>query len=138
LARAAEKAEEINQQLLREVVVTEVQLDEFWWLSTTNSRPSPASANPAVIFWRSAANGVFSSGCPLVFPPSRELADVYGLAAGYPVYDYFTSYAITGDAGDWLATQGISSITVELMGRWDIDWRKNLDGFLALITHYNK
>jgi IS1 family transposase len=30
LARAAEKAEAINQQLLREVVVTEVQLDELW------------------------------------------------------------------------------------------------------------
>ena len=30
LARAAEKAAEVNQQMLREVTVTEVQLDELW------------------------------------------------------------------------------------------------------------
>ena len=60
-----------------------------------------------VIFLHSAANGVFASGCPETDARSFELAQVYGEAAGYRVYDSFSAYPITGDAGDWLTTVGI-------------------------------
>ena len=40
-----------------------------------------------VVFWHSAANGVFASGCGELFEPSLKAANVYGLAAGYPVYE---------------------------------------------------
>jgi predicted deacylase len=90
----------------------------------------------AVIFWHSAANGVFAAGCPNLYRPSRQLAEIYGRAAGYPVYDFFTSYAVTGDATDWLATQGIPAITVELISHQAIDWSKNRAGLTAVINHY--
>jgi len=89
----------------------------------------------AVIFWHSALNGVFAAGCPQTYQPSYELATVYGLAAGYPVYEVFTSYTVTGDASDWLTTQGIASMTVELTSHEGTDWRQNLDGILAVLAH---
>ena len=90
----------------------------------------------AVIFWHSAANGVFAAGCPDTHAPSYELAQIYGEAAGYPIYERFNAYTITGDAGDWLTTQGIPSITVELINHRSLDWPKNLAGMLAILEHY--
>jgi hypothetical protein len=62
------------------------------------------------------------------------LADIYGEAAGYPVFDRFDHYDITGDAGDWLATKGIPSITVELVTHEDLQWPMNLSGLLAVLS----
>lgn len=89
-----------------------------------------------VIFWHSAANGVFSSGCPEPFPNSLQLAAMYGEAANYPVYERFYHYPVTGDAGDWLATQGIPSISVELKTHEDIDWTENLAGVLMILDNF--
>lgn len=86
-----------------------------------------------VIFLHSAANGVFASGCPDTHGPSFELATVYGQAAGYPVYESFSAYPITGDAGDWLTLQGIPSFTVELRNHSATDWAQNRAGLLALL-----
>jgi hypothetical protein len=86
----------------------------------------------AVIFWHSAANGVFAAGCPDVHEPSLALANIYGQAAGYPVYEKFNSYPITGDAGDWLTTQGIASISIELKTHQSLDWSQNLAGIVAI------
>lgn len=91
----------------------------------------------AVIFWHSALNGVFAAGCPQTYRPSIDLAEVYGLAGGYPIYEAFTSYPVTGDASDWLATQGIASMTVELVTHEDIDWSQNLAGVLAVLAYYD-
>lgn len=90
-----------------------------------------------VVFWHSAANGVFASACGERYPASLAAADVYGLAAGYPVYERFTAYAITGDAGDWLARISIPAITVELASHEGVDWQKNLAGMQALLRLYH-
>ncbi|HRQ40102.1 MAG TPA: M14 family metallopeptidase [Chloroflexota bacterium] len=90
-----------------------------------------------VVFWHSAANGVFASGCPGAFPPSLQMASLYGQAAGYPVYEHFYHYPVTGDAGDWLATQNIPSFSVELKNHTDADFSQNLAGTVALLAHYH-
>ncbi len=92
--------------------------------------------NPAVVvFWHSAANGVFAAGCPDTHAPSLAFAHVYGQAANYPIYERFTSYEITGDAGDWLSTQGIASISIELMNHQSLDLSQNLNGVQATLDH---
>ncbi len=90
----------------------------------------------AVIFLHSAANGVFAAGCPETDLDSMLLAQTYGSVSGYPVYERFTSYPITGDAGDWLTMNGISSITIELFDHQNIEWSKNLAGMLAVLDYY--
>jgi hypothetical protein len=90
----------------------------------------------AVIFWHSAANAVFAAGCPDLYLPSYQLATIYGRAANYPIRDAFTSYTITGDATDWLATQGIPAITVELINHYDLDWEQNRAGVLTVLTFF--
>ncbi|MCB9420396.1 MAG: hypothetical protein H6667_11370 [Ardenticatenaceae bacterium] len=92
----------------------------------------------AVIFWHSAANGVFAGSCNDDFQPSLNLAGVYGRAAGYPVYETFTSYPVTGDAGDWLARQGIPAASVELLNHENTDWAKNLAGVTAVLRHFSQ
>lgn len=89
----------------------------------------------AVIFWHSAANGVFSAGCSNTHAPSLTLAIIYGQAGSYPVYERFTSYEITGDAGDWLTIQGIPSISVELQNHQSLDLTQNLNGVQGILEH---
>ncbi len=88
----------------------------------------------AVVFWHSAFNGVFAAGCPDLYQPSYDLAFVYSQAAGYPVYTSFDTYPVTGDAGDWLATQGIPAVSVELTNHESLDWNQNLAGMLAVLN----
>lgn len=95
-------------------------------------------APKAVIFWHSAANGVFPGGCHNLYRPAYTLAQIYGLAAGYPVYESFTSYEVTGDATDWLGLQGIPAISVELLNHTDDDWTKNLAGVTAVLSRYEE
>ncbi len=95
--------------------------------------------NPAlVLFWHSAGDGVFAAGCPETYTPSLQLATLFGQAAGYPVYEQFPYYPITGDAGDWLATRGIPTISIELKTHEDTDWLANLAGMLAILAYYDK
>jgi len=90
----------------------------------------------AVIFLHSAANGVFASGCPQTDQASMDLARIYAEAAGYAAYERFSSYEVTGDAGDWLTTQGITSISIELKNHENLDLEKNLGGMLAVLKQY--
>ena len=91
-----------------------------------------------VVFWHSAADGVYASGCPETHAPSFELAALYGGVSGYPVYESFQVYPVTGDAGDWLTTQGVASFSVELINHEDTDWAKNLAGMKAILTHFDR
>ena len=90
----------------------------------------------AVIFWHSAANGVYPSDCGPSFPASLQLAEIYSKAANYPLRREFTSYVITGDASNWLATQNIPAITVELKSDEALEWEKNLAGMMAVLQQY--
>ena len=90
----------------------------------------------AVIFLHSAANGVFASGCPGTHQPSMDLVRIYAEASGYPAYERFSAYEVTGDAGDWLTTYGITSISIELKNHENSDRDKNIAGTLAVLEHY--
>lgn len=91
-----------------------------------------------VVFFHSAADGVYASGCPEPHARSYELAALYGEAGGYPIYESFQVYPVTGDAGDWLTTQGVASFSVELINHEDTDWAKNLAGMKAILTHFDR
>jgi len=122
----------------------------FWRNQSVNAGPYPFSEPEnsylrdfllalrpaAVVFWHSKANAVFAAGCPDLYQPAWELAQIYGVAAGYPVYEFFTSYSVTGDASDWLATEGIPAITVELRTQTRTDWSQNEAGMRAVLRHY--
>ena len=91
-----------------------------------------------VIFWHSKADGIYVGGCGTVNQPAKDIAQIYGTASGYAVYDEFTAYAVTGDASDWLVTQNIPSFTVELETRSQTEWSENLAGVLALLDYYGR
>jgi hypothetical protein len=91
----------------------------------------------AVVFFDSAGDGVFASSCngdPL--PGTFALLSAYGDASGYPQHNEFAYYKITGDAADWLATQNIPAITVELSTHTVIEWERNLPAIERLLAMY--
>jgi hypothetical protein len=67
--------------------------------------------------------------------PSQALADVYATASGYSRQTPL-GYAVNGDASDWLTTQGIPSIAIELTDHSAIEWDRNLAGTLAVLNSY--
>lgn len=89
----------------------------------------------AVIFWHSALGIVAPGRCEERHAPSEALAEAYGVAAGYPVQP-FTAYDVTGDASDWLASQGIASASVELTDHDNTEQERNLEGVLAVLALY--
>jgi predicted deacylase len=93
----------------------------------------------AVIFFHSASNGVYTSFCdgnPL--PGTVELLATYSKASGYARFDDYPYYEVTGDAADWLATQGIPAISVEMRTHDTTEWEKNLVGIEAMFALYSK
>lgn len=91
----------------------------------------------AVVFWHSAAGVVLPGACrpATLHAPSRELAEVYATASEFPVQQAL-NYEISGDASDWLTTQGIPSIAVEFSNHSAMEWERNLAGTLAVLDHY--
>lgn len=67
-----------------------------------------------VLFYHSAANGVFAGNCGENPDLSQDLAQVYGTAAGYPFESDFTAYKVSGTAPSWVNSIGIPSVDVEL------------------------
>jgi LysM repeat protein len=90
----------------------------------------------AVVFWHSAMPGVFAGGCDGPFPEAEALATLYAQAAGYPSFESFDEYPVTGDATDWLSLRGVPAITVELSSHSDTDWDQNLAGMRAVLGLY--
>ncbi len=91
-----------------------------------------------VVFWHSKADGIFVGSCEGLYQPSKDVAEIYGSASGYRVYEEFTAYPVSGDASDWLATQNIPSFTVELATRSQTEYSENLAGVLALLDVYGR
>lgn len=88
----------------------------------------------AVIFYHSAANGIFSGGCDGVFSPTF-LAETISSGTGYPAGS-FSSYPVNGDASNWMVQQGIPSIIVELETATSPEYDQNLSGIMALQCYY--
>ncbi|OHB08660.1 MAG: hypothetical protein A3I19_01275 [Candidatus Zambryskibacteria bacterium RIFCSPLOWO2_02_FULL_38_13] len=93
----------------------------------------------AVVVWYSSANGVFASSCHNgVSVETNLLTKTYAEASGYPAYQSFDFYAITGDMVNWLAKINVPAISVLLTNHTDTEWSKNQKGFEALLKYYSK
>jgi hypothetical protein len=93
----------------------------------------------AVVVWYSAAGGVYSSSCHNgVLPETTLLTNLFAKASGYPAFETFDYYAITGDMVNWLAKQNIPAISVLLTNHNDVEWTKNLAGIKAVLKNYAK
>jgi serine/threonine-protein kinase len=96
---------------------------------------------PAVIvFWEARAqDGLSSPGTcgsrPLV---SLRPAEIYGIAAGYPIADFedLTNQVLNGDGTNWIDQQGIPAIAVLLPEYENVDWNNNLAGMRAILDAY--
>jgi len=93
----------------------------------------------AIITWYSAAGGVFASNCHNdVSVETNTLTKIYADASGYPAYESFDFYAITGDMVNWFAKENIPAISVLLTNHIDTEWTKNQAGIDALLKYYSK
>ena len=124
------------------------------WQSKTVSGGSTAFSEPeslaiknyintqkpeAVVVWYSAAGGVFSSSCHNgILPITNTLTNTYAEASGYPAFEEFDFYAITGDMVNWLAKEKIPAISVLLTNHTSTEWTKNLAGVKSLLKYYAK
>jgi hypothetical protein len=122
------------------------------WQSKTVSGGSSAFSEPeslaiknfitaeqpkAVVAWYSAAGGVFSSSCHNgVLPETKDLTNVFAKASGYPAYEEFNFYEVTGDMVNWLAKEKIPAISVLLTNHKDVEWTKNKAGVEAVLKYY--
>ena len=91
----------------------------------------------AVVVWYSAAGGVFASNCHNgVLAETTTITNLYAQASGYPAYQDFDFYEITGDITNWLAKNNIPAISILLSTHEDVEWNKNRAGIEALLQHY--
>ena len=70
-------------------------------------------------------------------PGTVDLLSAYTDASGYQKFEDYPYYEVTGDAADWLSTQGIPAITVELATHTAIEWEKNRKGIEAMFELYS-
>jgi len=93
----------------------------------------------AIVTWYSAVGGVFASSCHSgILAETKKINAAYAAASGYPAYDSFNFYTLTGDMVNWFADQNIPAISVLLTTHTDIEWNKNLAGIQALLSYYGK
>jgi len=93
----------------------------------------------AVVVYYSAAGGVFSSSCHTgILPETKILTKTYATASGYPSYDEFSAYEITGDMVNWLASINIPAISVLLTDHNTTEWTKNKAGIESILNYYAK
>ena len=91
----------------------------------------------AIVTWYSAAGGVFASNCDTgVSAETKALTNLYANASGYPAYQSFDFYKITGDMVNWFASQNIPAISVLLTNHTDIEWSKNEAGIKAILNSF--
>jgi hypothetical protein len=93
----------------------------------------------AVVVWYSSAGGVYASSCHNgVSSETKTLTKTYATASGYPAYENFDFYEITGDMVNWLAKINIPAISVLLTNHTETEWSKNLKGIEAVLKYYAK
>ena len=86
----------------------------------------------AAIFYHSAMARVFY-GAERDRSATYELAVAVSEATGYPIAAGVPGQYTTGDAIDWMSTQGLAGVEVELTAHEDIEWERNLRGLLAFL-----
>ncbi|MCF7928059.1 MAG: hypothetical protein K9L68_03720 [Spirochaetales bacterium] len=125
---------------------------EAWWGTTRVSGGTAPFSEPEtralrdlllelkpelVIWYHSAANGIFYGGSRFPDSPSREPAERYAEASNYRIPEGgLVSYPVTGAAGGWLFEQGIPSMVVELAGRQSPEFERNLQGLEAVLSWF--
>jgi LysM repeat protein len=88
----------------------------------------------SAVFYHSALAKIFV-GADITRSASLELARVMSQATSYPLsLEGVPGQITTGDAIDWLSTQGIAAIEVELTDHQDIEWERNRRGLLAFLN----
>lgn len=86
----------------------------------------------AVMFYHSAANGVFAGNCGENDSDSDTLAMIYGDASGYPYGTDFNDYPVTGTAPGWVNSIGIPALDVELASADNSEFDRNLRAIMAV------
>jgi len=91
----------------------------------------------AAVVYYSAAGGVYSSNCRNgVSAETKTLTDVYAQASDYAPFAEFDFYAITGDAVNWMAKEGVAAISVLMTDYTSPEWEKNRAGLAAVLELY--
>lgn len=91
------------------------------------------NARPAlVLFYHSAAGGIFVGRCNGDDAGSEIMAQVLGEATGYSYGAAFSAYPVTGTGPSWVAGLGIPSADVELQTWTGSEFERNLRGVMAL------
>lgn len=85
----------------------------------------------AVLFYHSAANGVFPGACEGA-QVSADLVRIVGTATGYNFGSAFEAYELTGTASSWADSLGIPAAAVELATSDSSELERNLRGVIAL------
>ncbi|MBC8099220.1 MAG: hypothetical protein H7Y11_07235 [Armatimonadetes bacterium] len=85
-----------------------------------------------VLFYHSAADGIFTGDCQGDDAGAEAMAQVLGEATGYSFGAGFSAYPVTGTAPNWVASLGIPSADVELETWREPEFERNLRGVLAL------
>jgi protein MpaA len=137
----------------------QVDLNRNWgceWADSAYLRKTPVSPGPrpfsevetlalraffltvspdAVLFYHSAAGGIFMGQCGSSSPGAEWLGPLLDSATGYPLRR-FTAYDVTGDASNWLAERDIPAAVVELYSANQPELDRNLAGVMALQCHF--
>jgi hypothetical protein len=85
----------------------------------------------AVLFYHSAANGIFAGHCSSA-GHSQQMAAVLGAATDYPYEAEFSDYPVSGTAPSWVDGLGIPAADVELATASGTEFDRNLRGIMAL------
>jgi hypothetical protein len=91
----------------------------------------------AAVVYYSSAGGVFASSCHNgILSETLDLTNAYAEASGYPAYEEFDFYEVTGDMVNWLAKIEVPAISILLSNHEDIEESKNIRGVQAVLDYY--
>jgi len=90
------------------------------------------------VFYHSMAGKIFVTSCA-DHPASAELAVVLSEATGYPfAEDGWVSYPVTGAMVDYLASQGVAAVELELETKVETEFDRNLAGVEAILQSLDR
>lgn len=97
-----------------------------------------AGVDAAVVYF-SQAGGVYSSTCNNGLDAEMvALTNAYANGSGYPAYEEFDYYEVTGDMVNWMAKIDVPAISVLLSDHENTEWSKNRAGVMAVLEYLAK